>query len=91
MLLELDTLTPYGEGFDFPIFCLKGIHLSSPRPFGNRLQKNRTPHIEFKVTKGKDVSGSLKQKQRFLRATGFGLWEKYQQLTKFYLKMKLLV
>ena len=76
LLYDLDTLSPYGEGFDFPIFCLKKATLSeSARPFGNRMQKDRTPHVEFKIihpTK-KDT------KALFLRATGFGLWEKYQE------------
>ena len=79
LLLQLDTLSPYGEGFDFPIFCLKNIVLSNkPRPFGNRMQKDRTPHVEFKVFQ-KSHKDSQK-KANFLKATGFGLWEKYSHL-----------
>ena len=51
----------------------------SPRPFGNRMQKDRTPHVEFKVL-GKEKSYNSDQKERFLKATGFGLWEKYRKL-----------
>lgn len=83
LLLDLDTVAPFGEGFDYPVFCLKKIVLSSsPRPFGNRMQKDRTPHVEFKLFNKKELdNSSLKQKQRFLKATGFGLWEKFQDLT----------
>jgi single-stranded-DNA-specific exonuclease len=80
LLHDLDTLAPYGEGFDFPIFCLKSACIAnSARPFGNRMQKDRTPHVEFKVTldKGNDYDS---KNSRFLRATAFGLWEKYQEL-----------
>ncbi|MEK9727194.1 MAG: DHH family phosphoesterase [Candidatus Margulisiibacteriota bacterium] len=79
LLLNLDTLSPYGEGFDFPIFCLKNVLLSkSPRPFGNRMQKDRTPHVEFKVFN--KVNKDPQKKSNFLKATGFGLWEKYSNL-----------
>ena len=82
LLLELDTLERYGEGFDFPIFCLKNAQCSdSPRPFGNRMQRDRTPHVEFKVIQKQSREKSLDPKKtRFLRATAFGLWEKYQSL-----------
>ena len=83
LLLELEAVSPFGEGFDYPVFCLKNIQLSSsPRPFGNRMQKDRTPHVEFKVFSKKEVKDNqLKQKQKYLKATGFGMWEKYQELT----------
>ena len=80
LLLELDTISPYGEGFDFPTFCLKNVNVSAPRPFGNRMQKDRTPHLEFKVLQ-KASDKKLKQKQRYLKALGFGLYEKFQNLT----------
>lgn len=77
-LQQLDTLSPYGEGFDYPIFRLKGVTLSDdPRPFGNRMQKDRTPHVEFKVLRPSRSSN----KTHFLMATGFGLWETYQSLS----------
>ena len=82
LLHELDTLSPYGEGFDFPIFCLKSARVSdSPRPFGNRMQKDRTPHVEFKIVlKQTNEKNTDPRKSRFLKATAFGLWEKYQEL-----------
>ncbi|RAP23432.1 hypothetical protein DID73_02275 [Candidatus Marinamargulisbacteria bacterium SCGC AG-343-K17] len=82
LLHELDRLAPYGEGFDFPIFCLKKAQVSdSPRPFGNRMQKDRTPHVEFKVILKQNNEKSMDPKKtRFLKATAFGLWEKYQEL-----------
>jgi single-stranded-DNA-specific exonuclease len=80
LLNALDQIAPYGEGFDFPIFSLKGVRLSeNPRPFGNRMQQDRTPHVEFKVlhtVKGK----STRTKTHVLSATGFGLWERYQNV-----------
>jgi single-stranded-DNA-specific exonuclease len=80
LLLELDNLAPYGEGFDFPVFVLKGITLpDSPRPFGNRMQKDKTPHVEFKVCQPGKIN-KKHGKGRFLRATAFGMWEKYQNL-----------
>ena len=77
LLHELDTLSPYGEGFDFPIFCLKSARVSdSPRPFGNRMQKDRTPHVEFKIVlKQTNEKNTDPRKSRFLKATAFGLWE----------------
>ena len=81
LLLELDVLAPYGEGFDFPIFKMRNIELSeNPRPFGNRMQKDRTPHVEFKVLNRGVKTKRSQGKERFLRATGFGLWELYQKL-----------
>ena len=82
LLHELDRLSPYGEGFDFPIFCLKNARVTdSPRPFGNRMQKDRTPHVEFKIViKQNNESNHDAKKSRFLKATAFGLWEKYQTL-----------
>ncbi len=79
LLHELDTLAPYGEGFDFPIFCLKNVDVSdSPRPFGNKMQKDRTPHVEFKIIqKGRRMDD---KNNRFLKATAFSLWEKYQDI-----------
>jgi single-stranded-DNA-specific exonuclease len=83
LLSDLDTLTPYGQGFDFPIFCLKNANISdSARPFGNRMQKDRTPHVEFKILQKPNTERSKTQKSSFLRATAFGLWEKYQKLSK---------
>ena len=39
-------------------------------------------NLKFKLFNKKELdNNSLKQKQRFLKATGFGLWEKYQDLT----------
>ena len=84
LLNDLDTLSPYGEGFDFPVFCLRKADLSDavPRPFGNRMQKDRTPHVEFKVKMKESGEQSLEQKKsRYLKATGFGLWEKFQEVT----------
>ena len=80
LLHDLDTISPYGEGFDFPIFTLKNVILSTqPRPFGNRMQKDRTPHVEFKIFHSKKQKDD-KNRPQFLLATAFGLYEKYQQI-----------
>ena len=81
LLQDLETLSPYGEGFDFPIFCLKNTHLANAaRPFGNRMQRDRTPHVEFKLLHKPEKVADSDKKERFLKATGFGLWEKYQKV-----------
>jgi single-stranded-DNA-specific exonuclease len=75
LLHELDRLAPYGEGFDFPIFSLKNVPLTkSARAFGNRMQKDKTPHVEFKIMAS---DAENQRKARFLRATAFGLWDTY--------------
>jgi len=75
LLVNIDTLAPYGQGFDYPVFELKSVQVGdSIRPFGNRMQKNKTPHVEFSI---QDPKGDPKKK-RFLRATAFGLWERLQ-------------
>ncbi|MEK7299294.1 MAG: DHH family phosphoesterase [Candidatus Margulisiibacteriota bacterium] len=72
----LDQLSPYGQRFEYPIFLLEDVRLGNQaRPFGNRYQQNRTPHVDFIVLREK--GGRIVQK---FNAVGFGLWEKYQSL-----------
>ena len=70
LLSELDTLAPYGEGFDYPIFKLCNIKIDTPKAFGNQFQSELTPHIEFKV---KHEQNKKQAKDHFLKATGYSL------------------
>lgn len=78
LLSELDTLSPYGEGFDYPIFRLKRIQFDkNAKPFGNMYNSELTPHVELKImapTKNK------RGKRPFIRATGYSLWDHYQSI-----------
>lgn len=73
----LDRLIPYGQKFEFPIFYLKGCRITKARPFGNKYQEFRTPHVDFFVADG--LTNPRKQPRR-LSAVGFGLWEKYSAM-----------
>lgn len=74
LIEELDTLMPYGQRFEFPVFTMKNVSLFQHKAFGNKYQKARTPHVEF------FVSHEKAGKDNQLIAVGFGLFEKYQQL-----------
>ncbi len=74
----LDRMIPYGQAFEFPLFYMKGCKLGRGRPFGNRYQENRTPHVDFFV--GSPVDGKRKSVDQRISAVGFGLWEKFGQL-----------
>ncbi|MDA1354460.1 MAG: DHHA1 domain-containing protein, partial [bacterium] len=80
LLMKLEKLSPYGQGFEFPVFmmeaCTLGVH---PRPFGSRYSNTRTPHVEFEVLEPQDGTKTHTRGRR-LTATGFGLWEKYQRI-----------
>ncbi|RAP34251.1 hypothetical protein DID77_01720 [Candidatus Marinamargulisbacteria bacterium SCGC AG-439-L15] len=79
LLAQLDELGPYGEGFDYPLFCLKGGVIGrQPRPFGNKFQYDKTPHVEFHILE----MGSAKKrsKPRRIPALAFGMWEKFQEV-----------
>ncbi len=76
LVQRLDVLSPYGQYFEFPIFYLKGCQLSKGRPFGNKYQEARTPHVEFFVW-DKQIS---RVGGTHLIGVGFGLWEKFQLL-----------
>ena len=71
LLLKLEKLSPYGQGFEFPLFimenCTLGVH---PRPFGSRYNKTRTPHVEFEVLEPQDGSKTQTRGRR-LTAIGF--------------------
>lgn len=75
LVKKLDSLMPYGQEFEYPIFYLKSCHISRPRPFGNKYQKSRTPHFDFLISNAKNQN----QREQF-QAVGFGLWEKYNEL-----------
>lgn len=74
---KIDTLVPYGQAFEYPIFYLKGCSLSRGRAFGNKYQEARTPHVEFTVSEGLNRKSG---QSRRLDSVGFGLWEKYSTL-----------
>ena len=75
---QFEVLSPYGQGFDLPIFRLHGCYLTNkPRPFGNKFQKSQTPHVEFTISDS--LSGSH-QNIKKITAVGFGLWNKYKNL-----------
>ncbi len=74
---KIDTLVPYGQAFEYPIFYLKGCSLSRGRAFGNKYQEARTPHVEFTVSESLNRKGG---NGRRLDSVGFGLWEKYSSL-----------
>lgn len=70
----LEGLSPFGEGFPFPIFCLSCCRIVKGRPFGNRYQTERTPHIEFGV-----FNDNLQDRNR-IDATGYGMFDKFTNL-----------
>ncbi|MFC1617398.1 DHH family phosphoesterase [Candidatus Margulisiibacteriota bacterium] len=78
LVKKFDKASPYGQGFDLPIFMMKNCTLSKKfRPFGSRYQKTQTPHIEFKIIypNSKDDKNA-----RRLKAVGFGLWHKFEEI-----------
>ncbi|MFA5880279.1 MAG: DHH family phosphoesterase [Candidatus Margulisiibacteriota bacterium] len=75
---QFEVLSPYGQGFDLPIFRLCGCYFSQkPRPFGNKFQKSQTPHVEFTLW---DNNSNKTEQFRRLTGVGFGLWHKYKEL-----------
>ncbi|MGE4169364.1 MAG: DHH family phosphoesterase [Candidatus Margulisiibacteriota bacterium] len=73
----LDGLTPYGQDFEYPIFYLKNCLLTKARPFGNKYQESRTPHVDFWVVEKKPKRNRPPMR---VNAVGFGLWEKFNAL-----------
>ncbi len=71
---ELETLSPFGQEFEFPIYYLPRCSVSQGKPFGNKYQELVKPHVRFLV-KEFDAKGKLSLNQ--FKAVGFGLWEKY--------------
>lgn len=77
LLDVLDKLSPYGQCFDYPIFQLKNCEIGNKvRPFGNKYQKSRTPHIDFTVDYRIKKTNVVER----LNAVGFGLWDKFQTI-----------
>lgn len=72
---ELDGLMPYGQYFEYPLFYVKRCNIGNVRTFGNRYQRNRTPHMDFFLSE----AGTEKRGRGF-SAVGFGLLDKYQKL-----------
>ncbi|NQY74972.1 MAG: hypothetical protein HRT90_09455, partial [Candidatus Margulisbacteria bacterium] len=71
LISRLDKLSPYGQQFEFPMFAMENCTMGNKiKPFGNRFQTNRTPHLEFTVL----------HKNRQIKAVGFGLHDKYKKL-----------
>lgn len=79
LIHKLDKLGPYGQYFEFPLFMLKNCYIGKQaRPFGNKYQKFRTPHVDFMVIE--KTPPAKKSRALRLSAVGFGLWEKYRTL-----------
>jgi single-stranded-DNA-specific exonuclease len=76
LVQKLEQLSPYGQEFDYPLFFMEGIGIGKARPFGNKYQEARTPHVEFWVF-GNHKKGHQAYK---INAVGFGLWEKLTKL-----------
>jgi single-stranded-DNA-specific exonuclease len=77
LVKRLDILAPYGQEFEYPLFFMEKVGIGRTRPFGNKYQESRTPHVEFWVF------GNHPKKPRLnyrVNSVGFGLWEK---LSKF--------
>lgn len=86
-MAELEKLSPFGQEFEYPVFLMKGVTFGpTVRPFGNKYQKNRTPHLNFTVI-GSVEKGHM-QRTITMEAVGFGIWEKYQQLVTNDFKVK---
>lgn len=75
---KLNHMIPFGQEFEYPMFYLKGCRISKARPFGNKYQNARTPHVDFLINDYKE-SEKGKNAPRF-KAVGFGLWEKLNKL-----------
>ncbi len=76
LVQKLEFLSPYGQEFDYPLFFMEGISIGKARPFGNKYQEARTPHVEFWV-----FGNNKKAPQAYrINAVGFGLWEKLTKL-----------
>ncbi len=80
LIETMDVLLPYGQEFDYPIFYLKDCWISGVRPFGNRHQEVRFPHMNA-IIEGvsEDMTPSGNKK---IKVVGFGLYEKYMHLRK---------
>lgn len=79
LVQRLDQLAPYGQEFEYPLFLMQGISLGKARPFGNKYQEARTPHVEFWVFGGTTKKQRQSNNYR-INAVGFGLWEKFCKL-----------
>ena len=83
-LNTLDMLLPYGQHFEYPLFRLKQCELIKTRAFGNRYQKARTPHLQFKVIQKQVRNG--RQAELKLPGVGYSLFDKFQYLLAQYQK-----
>ena len=78
---QLDKISPFGQRFDYPVFAIKNCRIGNKiRPFGNKYQLNRTPHVEFYVTDA-NPSGKFAKNPRYYLCVGFGLFEKFHAMT----------
>lgn len=77
----LDRLDPFGQAFEYPVFLTQSVYFNpSVRPFGNKYQKARTPHVDFVVQSEPLSRARGKWGGRRFNAVGFGLWEKFRRL-----------
>jgi len=84
LIKTLDQLMPFGQEFEYPTFFMKHVTFSKARPFGNKYQEVRTPHVEFWVNE-MELIGDKKKPHKGespfrINAVGFGLYEKYCKL-----------
>ncbi len=77
---QLDKVLPFGQRFEYPVFQIKNCKIGNKiRPFGNKYQKDRTPHVEFSVAEG-HRGGKFVKNPRYIMCVGFGLFEKFQEI-----------
>lgn len=76
---KFDKLEPFGQKFELPIFLLRHCSIGKARPFGSKRHAIQTPHIEFVI----ESASGPKKTFRSIKAVGFGLNKKYQQLVTF--------
>ena len=82
LIRSLDTLSPFGQHFEYPLFLIKNCSVGSKvRPFGNKYQHNRTPHVEFYIT-STDLNTKFKRNQRYIACTGFNLFDTFTELLR---------
>ena len=79
---QLDKLMPFGQRFEYPLFKITNCKLGNKiRPFGNKFQPARTPHVEFAVTDGKP-SGKYAKNPRYITCVGFGLYDHFHDVIR---------
>lgn len=75
---SLQHMGPYGQRFEYPAFMIKNCTISrSIKPFGNKYQTVRLPHVQFYI-----LRETRNHKTQKIAAVGFGLYEKFQTIVQ---------